>query len=378
MGIFDGIFRRNLDLKSSVDLDISLDVTERVYLKTIALETNINFLARTISQSQFWYMSDKKRVKNALDYRLNVAPNKNKSASNFWHRVIYKLIYDNEVLIIKSDSDDLLIADDFEHDESALYEDIFKNVQIGDYNYTRNFKMSEVIYLTYNNEKMTNYIEGLFRDYGELFGRVLDSELRNNQLRAMLNVASGGGNLSDENISRINKYVQSIYDKFKNDSIAIIPNLSGMELTELNKPTTTTDNSADKLQKLKKVFIEDVSKLIGIPPSLVHGEVPEMSSLVDAYLKFCVNPLNKSIEDELNKKLISESKYHQGDRIRVVGINRRDPLEHSEAIDKLVASGTYSRNEIREKFGDERLDGLDEMLITKNYTSASLEGGEEE
>lgn len=40
---------------------------------------------------------------NDTYYKLNVKPNTDMSSDTFWQRVIYKLIYDNEVLIIVSD-----------------------------------------------------------------------------------------------------------------------------------------------------------------------------------------------------------------------------------------------------------------------------------
>ena len=121
MGILDGVFRRNLDIKESVNFDFDVGLSERAYLKTIALETNINFLARTIAQSEIWITRNGEQVFNDLSYKLNVRPNTDASATEFWHKVIYKLIYDNEVLIIKTDKDELVIADDFERDEYALY-----------------------------------------------------------------------------------------------------------------------------------------------------------------------------------------------------------------------------------------------------------------
>lgn len=375
MGFLDGVFRRNLDIKESVNFDFDVGLSERAYLKTIALETNINFLARTIAQSEIWLTKNGEQVFNDLSYKLNIRPNTDSSATEFWHKVIYKLIYDNEVLIIKTDKDELVIADDFEREEYALYEDIFKHVQVKDYEYTRNFKMSEVIYLSYNNSKLTSYIDNLFKDYGELFSRVLDSELRNHQLRATLGIKSGGGGLSENNISRLNEHAQRIYNKFKSDTVAIIPQFDGFEFNELSSGTGSSSNSAEKLHTLKKVFIEDVSKLIGIPPNLIHGEVVETTYLMDSYLKFCVNPLIKRIEDELNSKLISKIKYQKGERVKIYGVNRRDPLDHSTSIDKLIASGAFSRNEIRSMFGHEKIDGLDEFVLTKNYTA---EGGDNE
>ncbi len=82
--------------------------------------------------------------------------------------MIYKLVYDNEVLIIKSDTDDLLIADDFDRVEYAVYEDRFKDVMVKDHKFERQFMMNEVFYLTYNNEKIQRYVNELFSGYGEL------------------------------------------------------------------------------------------------------------------------------------------------------------------------------------------------------------------
>lgn len=61
---------------------------------------------------------------------MNVKPNRNQSASEFWDMFVYKLIHDNEVLIIKTDSDDLLIADDFSRTEYAMMDDVFREVTV--------------------------------------------------------------------------------------------------------------------------------------------------------------------------------------------------------------------------------------------------------
>ena len=118
-----------------LDLDLASDPATRSYLKRIALETNINFIARTISQSEFWIMNGQNKQKNNLHYRLNIRPNTDSSASDFWHKVIYKLVYDNEVLIIKSDTDDLLIADDFDRVEYSVYDHRFKDVMVKDHKF---------------------------------------------------------------------------------------------------------------------------------------------------------------------------------------------------------------------------------------------------
>ena len=383
MGIFRDVFKRNLEIRDMLDLDLASDPATRSYLKRIALETNINFIARTISQSEFWIMDGQNKQKNNLHYRLNIRPNTDSSASDFWHKVIYKLVYDNEVLIIKSDTDDLLIADDFDRVEYAVYEDRFKDVMVKDHKFERHFMMSEVFYLTYNNEKIQRYVNELFSDYGELFGRMMDSQLRKNQLRATVGIKTGAGMTDDKHINRMQKYIDSVYSRLKTESVALLPKIDGFEFDELsNGNTTTTDNGPENIHKLKKIFIEDVAKMIGIPPSLLHGDMADISNLMESYLKFCINPLIKKIEDEFNSKLFTRQEYLSGKHMKVVGLNKKDPLEHAAAIDKLIASRVLNANEARALFGFERVEGqgLEEYVLTKNYDNRSqtLKGGDNE
>ena len=383
MGIFGDVFKRNLEIRDMLDLDLASDPATRSYLKRIALETNINFIARTISQSEFWIMDGQNKQKNNLHYRLNIRPNTDSSASDFWHKVIYKLVYDNEVLIIKSDTDDLLIADDFDRVEYAVYEDRFKDVMVKDHKFERHFMMSEVFYLTYNNEKIQRYVNELFADYGELFGRMMDSQLRKNQLRATVGIKTGAGMTDDKHINRMQKYIDSVYSRLKTESVALLPKIDGFEFDELsNGNTTTTDNGPENIHKLKKIFIEDVAKMIGIPPSLLHGDMADISNLMESYLKFCINPLIKKIEDEFNSKLFTRQEYLSGKHMKVVGLNKKDPLEHAAAIDKLIASRVLNANEARALFGFERVEGqgLEEYVLTKNYDNRSqtLKGGDNE
>ena len=383
MGIFRDVFKRNLEIRDMLDLDLASDPATRSYLKRIALETNINFIARTISQSEFWIMDGQNKQMNDLHYRLNIRPNTDSSASDFWHKVIYKLVYDNEVLIIKSDTDDLLIADDFDRVEYAVYEDRFKDVMVKDHKFERHFMMSEVFYLTYNNEKIQRYVNELFSDYGELFGRMMDSQLRKNQLRATVGIKTGAGMTDDKHINRMQKYIDSVYSRLKTESVALLPKIDGFEFDELsNGNTTTTDNGPENIHKLKKIFIEDVAKMIGIPPSLLHGDMADISNLMESYLKFCINPLIKKIEDEFNSKLFTRQEYLGGKHMKVVGLNKKDPLEHAAAIDKLIASRVLNANEARALFGFERVEGqgLEEYVLTKNYDNRSqtLKGGDNE
>lgn len=381
MGFLDTVLRRNKELEWLFDLEIPYDASHRAYLKKMALETNINFIARTISQCEFRIAKDGKKRTDSWasdwNYLLNVRPNTDQSAADFWQRFVSRLIYDNEILVILSDNNDLLIADSFSRDEYAVYPDTFRDVTVKDYTFRRVFRMDEVIHLTYNNEKLTKFMEGMFDDYGDLFTRMIESGKHSNQIRGTVSLESNQS-LDEETQTRLQTFIDKMFNAFRKSSIAIVPKVKGIEYNEVASGDKS-GKSVDELTKLKKDLTNDVANILGIPISLVHGDMAEYETALKAFIKFCISPFLKKIKDELNAKIIPKTEYINGTNIEVHGVTETNPLEVADAIDKLRASGAYSANEIRMKLGDEPVDNpaLDEYVLTKNYQSASAAGGTE-
>lgn len=375
MGILD-FFKKD---KRTIRLDemVLIETTNRVYLKRLALNICINYVARTIANSEFRVMNDKKVNRDILYHKLNVRPNTDSSASDFWQRFVYKLINENEVLVIQTDTEDLVIADSFNRNRYALYEDRFSDVVIGDYTYQRNFTMNEVLYLNYNNEHLSRFIDELYSDYGKLFGQMLDNSMRFNQFRGVFKFKDGG-TLDDETFDRQKQQIERLSEIFEKNSVALAPLTEGIEIQDLSSNGAQRDESINNLVKLKRDLIDDVAKILGIPVNLIHGDVADLENTMEAYINFCINPLMKMISDELNAKFFDIEEYLGGQHIKIYGINRIDPLRNATAGDKLVSSGVYSRNEVREKFGDERVDDpeMDRYLVTKNYQYADEETDE--
>ena len=361
------------------DFDIfGIDIEQRAYLKKTAIETCINLVGRTISLAEFRFTKDGKKVKSDWDYLLNVRPNTDQSAADFWQDFVYKLLYDNEVLVILSDNNDLLIADSYDRIEYAVYPDIFKNVIVKGYEFKRSFEMGEVIHISYNNEKFTRFLDGMFKDYTELFSRMIETNMYANQIRALAGV-DGNTSLDDKKRNQLEGFIDKMFNAFRKKAFAIVPQIKGFNYNEIVSGDKNNGRSVEELAKLKKDLTSHVAILLGIPTTLVHGDMAEYETAWKAYIKFCIKPLVKKIRDELNAKLIEKDAYMNGERIKIFGVTEMDPLELATAIDKLRSSGVYNGNEIREKLGDERVDNplLDEYVITKNYSRA-IEGGEKE
>lgn len=368
------IFKRETVPESSFTFNFDYEEPSRAYLKKMALETVISFIARSISMSDFRIMKNGKRVINDEHYVLNVRPNTDQAASDFWFQYTYRLIHEGEALAIPTDSGDLLIADSFERKEYAVYPDQFTNVTVKGFTFQRTYTMDEVIYLKFGNEKLGKFMDGMFKDYTDLFNRLVEINLRSNQIRATVNIDANQA-LDEKKQTQLQEFINNMYKAFREKAVAIVPKLKGFEYSEIADGNTSSA-SVDDITKLKSSLIDEVADILGVPQKLIHGDIADIDSLMKSYIKFCIDPINKMIADELNAKLISKSDYLKGERIKVFGIRVKDILDLAEAIDKLVASGAFSRNDVREFAGEERSDNpaLDEYVLTKNYQS--VEGGE--
>lgn len=366
MGFLDAIWKRNSELEWMYDLELIEDKSSQNYLKKLAIQICINKIASTISQSKFDVVTEKIMVKNNLVYLLNHRANKNLNASRFWQTVIYKLIYDNEVLIIKTDDDELIIADDFEHVEYAVFEDAFKNVVVKSYEFQRNFKMSDVIYLEYSNEEMSGIIDGLFRDYGDVFGRLISYQLHANQVRATMPIEMVT-NKGDEAKNKVQSYLDKLTTSFRTNAFAVAPLQKGMDYKEHSSGGASS--SVEEINKITDGFVDKVASALGIPKSLIYGEMADTKEATKNYMRFCVHPLIKQITDEFNSKFFTKKEIIDGDGLVIRTLSIESIFDRAEAIDKLVSSGSFTRNEVRVEAGKDKVDDpeMDKFLITKNY-----------
>lgn len=378
MGILEKLMGRKAPDSSFIfDFDLFQDQSNRIYMKRLAIETCISFLGRTISQTEFRVRSDDKHVKNDLYYRLNVRPNKNQTASTFWQKFVHKLVYDNEVLIIQADDEDLLIADDFQHDEYAVLEDTFSNVVVKDYEFKRTFKQSEVIHLKYSNDRLSVLIDSLFADYGDLFGKVLSAQKRKNQIRSTVDVDLQLTK-TEEGRAKLQAFINDMYSAIENKDVAIVPQQPGFLYSE-KSANGMAGQSVDEVNKVTNGFLDQVAMAIGIPVSLLRGDMADVEKQTKNYMFFTVSPLLLKIKNEGDVKFFTKEEHLKGNYIDVRKPSYRDIFDLATAIDKLKASGFANGNELRDEVGWDRVDDpiMDAYFITKNYqeSSEALKGG---
>ena len=377
MGFLDAIFKRNSELSFMFDTEFFVSASTRIHMKHLAVETCANFLARTISQSEFRVKTNGAYVKDELYYKMNVRPNKNQSATEFWEQVIINMIYDNEVLIIQSDDEDLLIADDFTHNEYAVYEDTFTDVTIGDYTFKRVFKQSEVLHMRYANKNLQPLIDGLYKDYADLFSNVLGSQKRKNQIRSTVSVDSSVAK-DAEKMGKLQAYIDKVYKSIrKNTDVALVPQQPGFTYKE--HAGGTSNQSVDEINKVTNGFLDQIAMAIGIPAGLLHGDLAGVKEITKSYTVFTVKPMLKKIRDECNSKFFTMKEYLSGSFLEVKIASYESIFDLAVAIEKLVSSGTFNRREIRGEAGFDTPDSeeFDKFYITKNYMEEGKEDSEQ-
>ncbi|MGN4748945.1 phage portal protein [Bacillus cereus group sp. MYBK220-1] len=377
IGWISDVLNKNKEIAFMFDVDMFIDTANRVHMKRLAIDTCISFLGRTISQSEFRVKNGEAFEKNELYYRLNVRPNKNMTASTFWEKFIQKLVYDNECLVIQADDEDLLIADDFQHNEYAVFEDTFTNVVVKDYEFKRSFKQSEVIHLKYRNDKLSPLIDGLFADYGDLFGRILSSQKRKNQIRGTVDMDMIGAK-TQEQVDKLQKFIDDMYQAVGKKDIAIVPQQKGIEYKEVYNGSANGP-SVEEINKVTNGFLNQVAMAMGIPTALIYGEMADVEKQTKNYMNFTVKPLLKKISDEVNVKFFEMNEYLEGQRVEVKSFSYQTIFELAESIDKLISSGAFKGNEVRLEVGYDISDdpNLNKHYITKNYAEMNTEEGGE-
>lgn len=374
------LFSRRQDANTIFDFDLLEESGNKAYLRVIAMQIVIDFVARSLAQSDFRVFGDDgKEAKNELSYKLNVRPNPNQSSTKFWQTLVYRLIKNNEVLVIQSDTGDLFLADTWNADSSVLYPTRFSNVSVsnesgGSYTFNRTFSADDVWYLNYSNEKLSRYINDLGKDIGELYDRMLEVQKRNGQIRGVVDT-NFTTKPDNEKVEKLQTFIDKIYKSFRSNSIAVVPQTTGLSYTEVSGKQGQQEQSVSELKALQDQLIDTVANMIGVSPALIHGSNEKLESNIKSFLKFCLNPLIKMIQDELNAKVFSKAMYQSGWYVKIFGLNIPNIYESAEAIDKLISASALNANEVRFDFGYGKRAGGDEYVLTKNYEAPK--GGEE-
>ncbi|UBH10601.1 phage portal protein [Macrococcus armenti] len=374
MGTIREVFNSLFGITSTtreVNVDeMCLHLSTNLFYKELAINSAINLIANAIIISEFRTFSNGKEQRKENHYLFNVAPNSNQSSANFWHEFVSKLIYENECLIIMH-KDELWIADEFEREPKIFMNTMYKNIVIDDLKFGKTFYEEDVFYFKLNNKHMKSLIDSVYRDYGKLLSSAMNYYKRSNALRVLLKMDASFAQTDEQQDEMEEMFNDQLRNFLSADNAAALPLQQGIDLSEMDSSKTSGLNSRDIKSVIDDIF-DLVATAFNIPKGMLKGDLADVEKQTDNFIMFCVNPIARMIEDEVNRKYFSKDEYLKRNYVKVdtTLIKYTDPVKIATALDKLLSSGTNSVNDNLRMIGREPLDDdwADKHFITKNYS----------
>jgi len=362
----------SIEKTSSLEIDWSeaFDLMDNVYVRELAFWTCVNKIANALSKCEFRTYYENKAVKKAEYYLWNVEPNRNQNASAFLTKLIGKLYLCNEALVIES-SGQLYVADSFEKNVYALYDYQFHHVSVDNFNFEKPFYQNEVLYFQLNSVDMKKLVNLLHTGYNDLMKYATSAYKKSRGSRGILTI-DGQAQAQDDFSETLQELMTNYFKHFFETENAVLPLYDGYKYDELQTKTYSNESTRD-IKALSDDIFDFTARALSFPPSLAKGDVQDTEKATDELLTFCIDPLARILEKEINRKRNGLSGFMSGNYLKIdtMAVKHIDLFDIATPVDKLIASGVFTINGILRVIGEPEIDEpwANEHFITKNYST---------
>lgn len=352
---------------------LCINLSEQILVRDLAINSAINLIGNAISLSEFNTYKKGEEDKSDTYYRLNVQPNPNYSASRFWKKFIYRLIYDGEALIIKQ-KDDYYIADSFVKEVRTFYTCKYRDVVVDNFSLRRDYDESDVLYFRLSERNIKNIISALYDDYGKLVEYSKASYKKNNAKRGIVNIPTNYPQ-TEAAKEKLNKLLNDQIQKFYGaENGAVLPLTNGITYEDISSDSYKNSTDSRDIRNLIDDIFDFTAIGFSIPPALLKGSANDLESTVDRFIKFGVEPFCEMIEDEINRKFYSKNAYLNNTYMAIdtCKLKTTNLSQLAGVIDTLTRNGVNNIDENRKLLGMEplRTEESQKRRVTKNYEAS--------
>lgn len=355
---------------------------EKAAFKQLAVYIATSYIANALSGCEFKVIRGGVECHDLLYYRLNVSPNPNMNAAQFWNEVVTRICTCTESLVVPWQGDSLYIATSYSQYPRALRDNIFIGITVEDQAIGAKYKASDAYFFKFESRSVATMINGLYEDYSKLISAAITGFLQGHGRKyklALANVKVGDKQFADayENI------VKKQLEDFLKSENAVYPQYAGYDLQELRHEA---DGSSGDILAMRKEVFDLVAQAYKIPTSMMYGNTNNTADVSNQFLTYAVDPIAKMMADEVTRKSFTYDEWARGDRVVVdtKSINHVDIFNVAANVDKLISSGVFSIDDVLVALGYQPLNTEFSRAhyITKNYELAEeamnrLEGGEQ-
>lgn len=375
--MFDFLFQNKKgELQSLSDL-ISVEV-KKMKITKMAIEKAIGMIAHAIAKSEFIVQGKEERLRNELYWSLNVKPNLNETATEFWIEVIQRLLKKSECLICIIGKK-FYIADSFQVSNSVMLNQIYSNITItanGESLQLNNtYTSDEVIHLKAKNKKIRAYMETVMKMHDDVVSAMEAAIKISKTPKFILKIAGAMPVIrtlradGTEQTLTVDEFKKNIKNLLESENIEILQASNGLEISQLKIDTAVT---SEDVVKISKEIFEECAFAFDIPKTVFMGEITEKADSTNEFITYAVGWVAEILNDAMNATLVGKESFLSGEYIWIdlSGFKHRDLVESANYLDKLRSIG-FNLDEIRQAIGWEPLNTpfSQERVITKNYTN---------
>lgn len=376
----DRLFKRTGD-RTYIQVTECPDTEIHFAIEAFAVFNTVEMIASLLSKCEFKTYRNFQEFKGLEWHSLNVRPNKNQNATEFWQEFFCKLLYYQQVLVIEVGGQKI-IADDFQVKEYALMDNTFTQVTRGDMTFNRTFYASEVFYVRYSNSNVRGLLSNVFNLYDQLITEASDKYIRSGGQKGTLEIedaAQGAPDFEEKYKDLMENYFKSYF----NAKNAVLPLWDGIKYTaEKSDNVRKSSNEISDIKNLVDEAISRAAQAYKIPPALFRGEVAGLKDVFDIMLTTCIDPLANMASEEMTGKEFTPQDVINGNYIDAdtTRIKHIDIFDIANSVDKLISCGFANIDEVRTAAGwtAKNEDWSKKHYITKNYEDIeNMKGGDE-
>lgn len=383
--MFDFTFRkRGGSAQSILDL-ITIDATKAV-LSDMAIEKANGMISKAIAKSEFVVNRDGKNCKDDVYWMLNIKPNKNETATEFWMEAVNKLLSESECLIVHLNGS-LYRASKFTEDRKVIqgktYTNVYVEVGEDEHRIDKKFKAEDVMHLRNSNKKILQYLIANLKIYNTILTGLLESKKIASIPKFTLDIEGGVPLIrrkkedGTDEIITIDKYKETIKELLRSENIEVLTNQMGMKVNALKVESSVTMEDVSKLAK--EVFTE-CAYAYDIPVAVFMGTITEKADSTNEFITYAVNWIVEILNDAMTAALVGKDSFLKKNEkiwVDMTKYKHVDVIESAPQLEKLRGIG-FSLDEIFELIGRQPIgtEFSKKRVITKNFSEEI--GGEEE
>lgn len=341
------------------------DLAIRTSFKAAALYTAISYVSTSFAQSEIKTIEKGKEEKGRMYYLLNVQPNPNQNAFEFWTLFIERMFINRDGALAVLLNDRLYVADSFNIDRNHLGKNKYTSITVEGELIGRNFDSTEVINVKVEETRVRALVDDMLSTYEEMMAVAVASFKNGHGSKFKLKVPSQSGDT--EFAKKQQEITNQSVKTFMENANAVYREAKGNELEPFSIDGAC---EASDVAAIRKDIFNATFDAFKIPLAMVNGTITSVKDAMSQFLTFCVNPPSKAISKELTAKTVEYADWLKESSVAVdtTRIAHIDIFAISDQIGKLIGSG-YSVNETRKMTGTPKVDDpvADKHFITKNY-----------